>query len=60
MWTNKTVCAYNDIVQAVKAVKSLRPSDAYLRRWTGSLLVQMMACRLFGAKPFSEPILEHC
>ena len=34
---------------------SLRPSDAYMRRWTGSWLVQIIACRLFGAKPLSEP-----
>ena len=30
---------------------SLRPSDAYL--------VQIMACRLIGAKPLSEPMLEY-
>ena len=41
-------------------VNSLRPSDAYMRRWTGSSLVQIMACRLFGAKPLSEPMLEYC
>ena len=23
-------------------------------------LVQIMACRLIGAKPFSEPMLEYC
>ena len=32
---------------------SLRPGDAYMRRLTGSSLVQIMACRLFGAKPLS-------
>ena len=31
-----------------------------MRRWTGSSLVQMMTSRLFGAKPLSEPMLEHC
>ena len=31
------------------------PSAAYLRRWTGPSLVQVTACRLFGAKP--EPML---
>ena len=39
---------------------SLRPSDAYTRRWTGSSLVQIMTCHLFGAKPLSEPMLEYC
>ena len=40
-------------------VNSLRPSDAYMRRWTVSSLVQIMACRLFSAKPLSEPMLEY-
>ena len=31
-----------------------------MRQWTGSSLVQVMACRLFGAKPLPEPILAHC
>ena len=29
---------------------------AYMHRWTESALVQVMACRLFGAKPLSEPM----
>ena len=33
------------------------PSAAYMRQWTGSALVQVMACRLFGAKPLPEPML---
>ena len=41
-------------------LNALRPSDAYIRRGTGSSLVQIMACRLFGAKPLSEPMLEYC
>ena len=36
------------------------PSDAYMRQWIGSVLVQIMAWRLFGAKPFSEPMLGYC
>ena len=36
------------------------PSAAYIRRWTGSALVQVMTCRLSGAKPWPEPILPHC
>ena len=27
-----------------------------MRQWIGSALVQIMACRLFGAKPLSNPI----
>ena len=34
-------------------INPLRPSDAYMRSWTGSSLVQIMACRLNGAKPLS-------
>ena len=34
------------------------PSAANMRQWTGSSLVQEMACRLFGTKPFSEPMLD--
>ena len=33
------------------------PSDAYMRLWIGSALVQIMAWRLFGTKPLSQPIL---
>ena len=40
--------------------KSLRPSDAYMRQKPNPSLVQIMACRLFGAKPLSEPMLEYC
>ena len=35
-------------------------SDAYMRQSIGSVLVQIMACRLFGAKPLSEPMLSYC
>ena len=36
------------------------PSAAYMRQWTGPSLVQVMACRLIGAKPLPEPILSFC
>ena len=35
-------------------------NHAYMRQWTGSVLVQEMACRLFGAKPLPEPMLVCC
>ena len=41
-----------------QSVNSLRPRGAYMRQETRSSLLQIMACRLFGAKPLSEPILE--
>ena len=42
------------------ALNSLRPGDAYMRQKTNPSLVQIMACRLVGAKPLSAPILEYC
>ena len=42
------------------AFNSSSPSAAYMRQWTGPALVQIMACRLFGAKPLSKPMLGYC
>ena len=41
-------------------VNSSPPSATYMRRWTESALIQIMACRLDGAKPLSEPMLTYC
>ena len=41
-------------------VNSLRPSDAYMRQYNIPTLLQIMTCRLFGAKPLSEPTLPYC
>ena len=49
----------SDLGMTLVFINSLRPSDAYIRHWTGSSMVQIMACRLFGAKPLSEPMLEY-
>ena len=43
-----------------KKYNSLRLSDAYMCHQPRPPLVQIMACRLFGANPLSEPILEYC
>ena len=40
-------------------VNSLRPSDEYMSVNLSSL-VQIMVCRLIGAKPLSEPMLDYC
>ena len=32
---------------------------AYMRKWTGSVLLQIMGCRLFGAKPLPELMLAY-
>ena len=41
-------------------LNSSPPGATYMRHWTGSSLVQVMACRLFGAKPLPEPMLVYC
>ena len=39
---------------------ALRPDDAYMRHWTRSSLVHVMACRLVGAKPLPETMMAYC
>ena len=41
------------------ALNSLRQSDAYMHQKPKPSLVQIMACRLFGPNPLSEPIPEY-
>ena len=36
------------------------PYAAYMRRWIGSELVQIMACRLFVGKPLPKAMLSYC
>ena len=45
------------VVLLLSELSSSSLSAAYMRQWTGSSLVQVMACRLLGAKPFPEPML---
>ena len=45
-------------------INSPMPNDAYMCHWPRPSLVQIMACRLFGTKSLSEPMmvsfLEYC
>ena len=41
-------------------INSSPPSATYMHHRTRSALVQVMACRLFGAKPLPEPMLAYC
>ena len=41
-------------------VNSSPPSATYMHQWTGTSLIPIMACHLFGAKPLPEPILTYC
>ena len=46
-----------------ETLQELNPSPtsaAYMRRWIGTALVQIMACRLFGTEPLSKPMLVYC
>ena len=40
-------------------INSSPPSAAFMHQWSGLALVQVMACRLIGAKPLSEPMLTY-
>ena len=40
-------------------VNSSPHSAAYMRRWIGSVLLQIMVCRLFGTKPLSEQTFRY-
>ena len=45
--SHECTCKYTDLVYlSGRHFNSLWPSDAYMRRWFGSSLVQIMACRL--------------
>ena len=49
------------ISQVIQKSFSSSPASAtYMRRWTGPLLVQKMACRLVSAMPSSQPNMEYC
>ena len=43
-----------------QCVNSLKPGDTSMRQRIRPQSVQPMACRLFGAKPLSEPMLSYC
>ena len=47
-------------IHEVIFLNSSRPTAAYKRRCTGSALVQILACRMFGGKPLPEPMLTYC
>ena len=44
----------------VSIINASPPSAVYRHQWIGSALLQVMACRLFGAKPLPEPMLDYC
>ena len=49
-----------DRVPSQRPINSFPPSAAYMPQWTGSAVVQIMACRLSGAEPLHEAMLTYC
>ena len=53
----------NDFVLFLKVssawINSLRFRDTFIRRWTGSSLIWIMACRLVGTTPLPKPMLRY-
>ena len=43
-----------------KAINQSPLSAAYMPRWNGTALLQVLACHQFGAKPLPEPMLTNC
>ena len=58
LWMSKTCCP--NPCPGGTFLKSSQPSAAYMRQWIGSALIQIMACRLLGAKPLAKPTLGNC
>ena len=57
---NTFVQHFNDTSINAFSVNSSPPSAAYMRQWTGLALIQIMICRMVGAKPLPEPTLTYC
>ena len=51
---------YLTVCDEYNAVNSSPPSAAYMCQSFWTALVQITACRLFGAKPISKPMLGYC
>ena len=64
LWVLQTKYEHNQNSYHLEVTKyafnSSPPGAPYVFRWTGSALFQLMACRLDGAKPLSEPMLTNC
>ena len=52
----QTYCVFYPLLSII----SSPPSSTYMRQWTRSALVQVMACLLFGSKPLPGPKLAYC
>ena len=62
VWVN-TGCGFCDTPPAEEqygTINSSPPSATYMYQWTGSALLQVMACHLFGAKSLPAPMMAYC
>ena len=50
----------NSMLYIILYINSSPSSAAYMLGWTGSTSAHIMVCRLVGANPLWEPILEYC
>ena len=57
---NRNWAVMNTLKGPCEPVNLSPPTTAYMRQWTESALVHVMACRLFGAKPLPETMLVYC
>ena len=55
-WTNADPVHWRSYV-VLCGDESLRPCDVLMRQYNKSSLVQLITCRLFSSKPWSEPML---
>ena len=60
LWPGRSLWIIDLRRRDITKFNSSIPSAAYMRQWTKSALVHIMACRLFGAKPLPEPTLTYC
>ena len=59
----ETLCTNTNIylsINSARYLNALSQCDTYMRQYPRSLLVRIMACRLFGAKPLSAQITVYC
>ena len=57
---DSTYCSDMNSKLTFNSFNSSPPCAAYMSQWTGSSLVQVMACCLFGTKPLPKPMLAYC
>ena len=56
---NKNIQTLGIIMLCLLLLNALEPVGTYKRRWTGSSLVQVMACRMFGHNPPQQSMMTH-